>query len=391
MTQNNDPQQRSGPSQPPGAPRAPATIYSVTADRPADVREDLCRIWSENLTLEGTPADKFRWLYEDAPYLPERVFLLRARDAGSGAERAVGTNAINVRRFQIAPNREALVGVCSDLAVDRAHRSLLPALQLVKSSTTYSAATFDMTYGFPNKKARSVVVRAGFKVLGEMRRHVRVLRHASYAKRLKERPNLPPAVAWAIDKSDGTIAMEAAGKAIDVARLAMRPRGVARAFSGYELRWAAPGSFDDHFDALWERARSEYDIVGERTSRFLRWRYPRCEIATFHKKGSDEILAYCLVDHDSQMHASILDVFGHHEHFEPLIDRILVALWRKGSVNVSVSYLGAPKLAEILAACGFVDRDDARTIVVLAGKSEKNGERFEDAGRWHLFSIDEDT
>jgi hypothetical protein len=378
MTNNNPPQPTS-----PNQPRAPATKYSVTADKPADVRDDLCRIWSENLHLEGTPAEKFRWLYEDAPYLPERVFLLRAD------EKAVGTNAINVRRFQIAANRETLVGVCSDLAVDRAHRSLLPALQLVKGSTTYSAEHFDMTYGFPNKKARSVVVRAGFKVLGEMHRHVRVLRHASYANRLKA--VVPPVVGWAIEKGDGTIAMRGAGAAVDLARLAMRPREVARAFSGFELRWPGRGSFDDRFDTLWKSARSEYDIVGERTSSFLRWRYPRCEIATLHNRGSDELLAYCLVDHNALMHTSILDVFGYHEHFEPLIDRMLLALWRKGSVNVSVSYLGAPKLAEIFTKCGFVDRDDARTIVVLAGKNEKNAERFEDASRWHLLPIDEDT
>jgi hypothetical protein len=381
------------PQAPAAAPKAPATKYSVTADKPVDVRDDLCRIWSENLTLEGTPNDKFRWLYEDAPYLPERVFVLRARDAATGDEKAVGTNAINVRRFQIAPNRESLVGVCSDLAVDRAHRSLLPALSLVKSSTTYSAEHFDMTYGFPNKKARSVVVRAGFKVLGEMHRHVRVLRHASYAKRLKERANIPPAVVWAIEKGDGTVAMEAAGAAIDVARLAMRPKEVARAFSSYRLRWEPPGSFDERFDTLWKSARSEYDIVGERTSTFLKWRYPKCGIATLHnRKGNEnEILAYCLVDYDAQMHASILDVFGHQEFFEPLIDRMLVGLWRTGAVNVSVSYLGAPKLAAIFKKCGFVDRDDARTIVVLAGKNEKNAERFEDASRWHLLPIDEDT
>ena len=69
--------------------------YAVERCAPAAVRADLERLWDANLTLESHPADKFAWLYAEAPRRPDAVFVLRADGA------AVGTAGVGVRPFQL--------------------------------------------------------------------------------------------------------------------------------------------------------------------------------------------------------------------------------------------------------------------------------------------------
>lgn len=381
-------------------PSSTPTSYSVEQVAPRVAREDLCRLWEDNLPLTTSAGSKFRWLYEDAPTPADTVFLLRAHSGRTGDVHVVGTNGAHVRRFQLAHGaglEASHVGLCSDLAVESAHRTLQPAIKLVKAVTSFAGATYPMTYGFPNEKAKAVVVRAGFKVLGKMTRHVRVLRHASYASRVQERREIPKTLAWAVERGAETVAMRGVGALIDVATLARHPKEQLLARSRYELAWES--SFDSRFDRLWHAAKLGYEIIGERTAKFLAWRYPHCEIATLVRRGagpakSRELDAYAIVHRDAANKAFLLDVFGFVDALDSLFELLLPALWWQGSPSVSVSFLGAPALAPILEARGFEARPaESRTIVVLPGKDATNQERERmcDPRRWHLFAIDEDA
>ncbi|MBX3221844.1 MAG: hypothetical protein KF795_15105 [Labilithrix sp.] len=365
----------------------PAFTYSVAREAPEEVRDDLLRLWRANLTLATGADDKFRWLYRDAPDAAEVVFVLRAR-AANGAEQVVGTSGLGVRRFQLGrTGREGRAGVCGDLAVDHAHRGLLPALRLLRAVQELGAETFDVAYGFPNKKAEGVMMRAGFRLLGKARRRVRVLRFAPYAARLSERATLPASVARIAQRP---LVARAAGVLVDGARLLAGAPGVVRAATRYRFAWAP--RFDERFDALWASARSDYDIVGARTSKFLAWRYPDCEIATVSRRDDGRLGAYAIIERDRKTEmARIRDVFGHAEALEPLLDLLVPALWRRGAASASVSFLGAPRLARLLDARGFELRGDDRTIVVHVGKSAADDAGIVDAERWHLFDLDEDT
>jgi hypothetical protein len=80
--------------------------------------------------------------------------------------------------------------VLVDMAVRPEHRTLGPALQLQKGLLAESLRTVDFLYGFPNPKAAPVFQRAGYRPLGRMQRHVRVLRPSGYLDR-----RMPAAVA----------------------------------------------------------------------------------------------------------------------------------------------------------------------------------------------------
>src|SRR5690242_8727773 len=123
--------------------------YSVEHRAFSEVQDDLRRLWAENLPVRGSVDRKLSWLYREAPDPPEGVFMLAAQDGDGGDRRWVGTAGVLIRRVQVA-ERELRAGVLADLAVERAHRSVAPALTLTRSVRDWAVGHLDLAYGFPN-------------------------------------------------------------------------------------------------------------------------------------------------------------------------------------------------------------------------------------------------
>jgi hypothetical protein len=359
--------------------------YSVAAERPAAVREDLQRIWRENLALGVSPDAKYRWLYEEAPDVAARVFVLRARGA-AGAEHVVGTKGVSPRRYWLR-DRELRAGVSGDFAVEVPHRHLMPALQLARAAREYVKRELDLGYGLPNDRAEAVMLRAGFRALGRMQRHVRVLRHAAYVRVASEREELPTLLRRA---AASAALARVGGPVADAARLALAAPRAARAAA--RLRFAWRERPDRTFDELWAAARGEYDVVGARTCAFLAWRCPRARFATVARRTDGALRAYALVEADEASGAAHLrDLFGHADDLGALVDLLLPALWLEGFASVSVRFMGAPRVARLLAARGFVVRDASRAVIVQLGDRAPTDRGIDVADRWHLFDVDEDA
>ncbi|HEX7838326.1 MAG TPA: hypothetical protein VF469_12715, partial [Kofleriaceae bacterium] len=199
-------------------------MYSISATEVQESKDLLLRLWGDNLHVRGDLDDKLRWFYCESPHGPGRAFLLHASDA------PVGCAGLGVRTlFRWGhPLRAALF---ADLAIDRSHRSGLPALTLLRSVAAEVARDFDLGYGFPNCRAIAVYRRAGFIELGQMYRYVRVLRSRRY---------LQAALG-------GWMSAPAAPIADTALAIAARSRRMfARRFT---LEW--PEEFDVRFDRLW--------------------------------------------------------------------------------------------------------------------------------------------
>ncbi len=359
--------------------------YAVAVERPEDVREALQRIWRDNLTLGISPEEKFRRLYLEAPDPARQVFVLRVRDAASGEERIVGAKGFAIRRYWVE-GREVGAAIFGDFAVEAAHRNLLPALQLARLARQQVRERFEVGYGFPNQKAVGVMLRAGLVALGTDTRYARVLRHAAYAARLAERPGFPAALARLVARPG---LARAAGAVTDLVRLALGLPRTLRAAGGFRLGWCDRP--DGRFDELWAAARPEYPVVGARTEAFLAWRYPGLSIATLTRRGGG-LRAYAVVELEPSTGAAHLrDLFGHHAELGALVDLLLPALWRRGAASMSVRFLGAPRVRELLANRGFVARDKGRTVVVQPGVQAPDGGPLTSPDQWHLFDADEDA
>lgn len=359
------------------------TNYSVHREQPRAVRNDLLRIWAENLNVAGSAAGKYQWLYEDCPHAPEDVFVLRADGM------AIGTLSTLIRHFQL-DGRVVPIGLHADLAVDEHHRLLIPALRLVRAVREATAARCALSYGYPNKLAEGVFLRAGFRELGRATRYVRVLRHADYAKRLADIANVPRIVALA---ASVPALAELGGVIADVASVTRDMARISRALSAYRLEWLERA--DPRVDALWEAARSEYQVVGRRSSAFLQWRYPAgvpVRVAGLVRHRSRELAAYAIIEQDGRT-AHIRDLFGHQGAFESLLALLGPALYAGGAGALSIRYLGSPAMVELLTRVGFRPRETQRMISIGLGAalSERQAALAAHADHWHLLDIDEDS
>lgn len=361
-------------------------VYSVAAVPPESVREDLQRVWRASLPLTTSPEAKFEHLYQDAADPSTHVFVLRVREGAVADERVVGTIGLCVRRYRVG-GRDVRAAVSADFAVDPGHRHLLPALQVARLARDHVREHFELGYGYPNKNAGAVMLRAGFSELGQTSRHVYVLRPGAYFGRLRDRPKkVPPVVAGLLARPSIASAL---GSIADRSRLAMDLLRAAPAAWGHQLTW----SLGPHpqVDALWESARHEYLIVGSRTSAFLAKRYPGARFACLIRRGGN-LRAYAIIETDPATEAAhIRDLFGNHDAFEPLLDLLLPSLWRQGAASVSVSLLGSPRTRAMLEKRGFITRGERGTVVVQVGDRAPEGVDPTDPDSWHLFDADEDA
>ncbi len=324
-------------------------------------------MWQDNLDVPFAASDKLRWTCELAPEPPLAELLLTT------GERAVGCVGVMPRRF-FCSGEIVLASIVGDLAVDRAHRSVMPALKLVRAAKQVALDGRGLAYGLPNPAAVGVLKRCGFRELGSLTRYARVLRHGDYVKRRLSMP-IVPAVGGAV---------------LDGARLALMLPAAAKAISDIRFEWRT--EISSAFDRLWESARGDYGVVAERTGAFLRWRFLQhpgdsCRIATIaHRSSPHELLAYAVVDRDGGS-ARVRDLFGHKRDLAALIDLLLPALILDGASSVSVRHLGDLDVSHTLLRRGFTAREARWPVVVDAAPPRPE---LTDPRRWHLTDADED-
>jgi hypothetical protein len=356
--------------------------YSIEHAEPTQVHTELLRLWWDNLPVTRESADaKYQWTYFDPPLRPGGVFVLKATRDGEDPH-IVGTAGLGCRTF-FASGRELRAGLLGDLAVDRDHRTALPAIRLVRQVRERAVDQFDFTYGYPNHAAEGVFLRCGYHKLGIMSRYAAVLRYAPFVRRVLDVPVLP----------------RIAGAGLDAVRMTLRAPRTVQALRRYRLEWL--DDVDARFDALWLRARDEYPLIGQRDSRFLRWRFlrhptERFEIAALAAKDANRTLhAYAVVQRQGRA-AYLRDLFGRFEALGPLLDLLLPALRVKRCTSVSIDYLGARRVVDLLLSRSFEYRHSDRTIIIAAGHGIANeasglAGMVEDAERWYLTDADEDT
>jgi len=340
-------------------------------------RSSLIDLWTRNLRIVSALDEKFRWFYLDAPSGPANAFLLEAQD-GADAGRAVGCAGVGQRELCYRGQR-LRAALLADLAVDRSHRTVLPAITLQRSVRRHTQTAFDLSYGFPNEHAVGIHVRIGFHLLGHMERWVLVLRHEPYLRRVL----------------DGRVIPAVAGKLVDAScRLARAPRIVRAAL---RRRLDLLDDVDERFDRLWERSQARYPITARRTSAFLRWRFlrkpsERNRIAAITDRLGGELRAYAVIGERSET-AHLLDLFGESdEDVDRLLDLLTRRLRREGFAAISVRFLGLPALAGQLAARGFRLRERVNAVVVDPGAGLPiDPAVVRDPQNWYLTDGDEDT
>lgn len=350
-----------------------AVSYRTVLSDARESREPLIRLWSENLHHRGDLDEKLRWFYLDAPSGPGEAFLLRTEDD------VVGCCGLTTRELyhRGQPVRAALL---ADFAIDKKHRSALPALTLQRAVKRHTDGAYGLSYGFPNDGAVAVLKRIGYQELGRMARFVRVLRHAPFLERRYHRPLLGRAAAMVVDPASLVI----------TAARSLRKRTLLR------LEWLE--DFDARFDRLWDVAQPRDLIACKRSSEFLRWRFMRKpseknQIAALVERHAGALAAYAVVRNGEGGEAELVDLFGINAGaVDSLLSQLVPSLYARGHASVSFRFLGSPVLLEVLAKHMFSLRESRRLVIInLAPTCPVDPSVAADPRRWYFTDLDEDT
>lgn len=355
--------------------------YVVKHPPVESVREDLVRLWTSNLPVDVDAHAKFAWYYRQNPLGPGEAVLLETDQGGDDGKSAewVGCAGIGLRRFALH-GVEHKTALLADLAVEKKHRTVMPALVLTRGVRAHCQREYPLVYGFPNKHAEGLFARLGYVQLGKMTRYALVLRHADYAAR--KIPVRPLA--------------EAAGFLVDgVYRMAWLRDSLARRST---VAFETMDAFDPRFDDLWRRAKGNYPIVGYRGADFLRWRFRqnvglRYEIMGLRRRSDSRLDAYVVVENENDSVAHVADVFGaDDEHVETLLAMLATHLRARGFTSMSIRFLGMPSFVRVLGRLGFQAREANRMVIADAALDlADRRDVVADPSNWYVLDGDEDS
>jgi hypothetical protein len=151
---------------------------------------------------------------------------------------------------------------------------------------------------------------------------------------------------------------------------------------------------DERFDELWQRARNRVPVIGRRDRTALDWRFcakpgPRIAFATWERR--DQLEAYAALELEGEV-AHIRDLFAADElQLRALLHALVDALNAQNRRSVSIRFLGAPWLVDMLKRQGFHEREDRWIIFVAPSQHPPTEhESLVERSSWYLTDFDED-
>lgn len=345
--------------------------YSVVEADLQKNREMILSIWKRN-ALAGSES-RYSWIYLDNPTGPSAGWLVRNSAGG-----VVGSTGLAIRKMK-ENGHSVLAGQAIDLVVDKGHRTVGPAIKLQKNLFSYIRQRgISFVFAFSNQRSEAVLLKAGYKVLGNFERWTIPLR-AEY--RVRKYIRFGRAVKWVSTFIDG------ARKVFSNREDYKRPAG----FKTEILK-----TCDIRFDRLWEKASNRFDYIGDRSSTYLNWRFrqsPELEYRIFSLLGANgELLAY-LVYSIKEGFASIADIlFENQEALDALLPEFVSRMRLEGVSSVSVNYLGSDRVTGKFRKNGFYKRSGkSKVLLYLNEDLIKDAAKILNKNRWHLTGGDKDV
>jgi hypothetical protein len=349
-------------------------LYHIVQGDANDHADAILNLWRAGLGQNGVPQGKFSWYYQGNPAGAPSVILLKHDQFADH----VGVAAIAKRPLSVF-GKSMVAGEMVDFVVNQEHRSLFPAMMLMRAVHDQGLHSYGFVYGLPNSKSQAVVKRAGYTRLGDMQRYARVLRSTDYL-----RQRLPAALQW--------VASLVGPIADNVRRAQTALTGSRRRFRG---EWVdAP---DDRFDAIWQSFSRTHLIAGQRDQTFLRWRFVECPLRVHRffalsvkapKSGTSAMVAYAVCEQEGitlHVHDFLVDPSAPNA-FVPLWSQLAEAAYLLGCTNVAAEFFGQTQVHRQLQRAGLV----RRSVRGVCAVSTPENAAMMDAENWYMTSADED-
>jgi len=287
----------------------------VSADLQKD-RHVVIDLWRQNLADTGHLEEKYDWHFLNNPFGPGQIWILRADG------HPIGTTSLGMRPMKLGETFTN-AGVACDLAVNKEHRFLQPALMLQRAllSTSHSGVRF--VYGVPNSGGASVMKYVGYREFCRVHRYAKVLRVSHYLQKFGKFGAVASLIGRMTD--NGFAALHSFGRQMDDRVAQVLP------------------CFDERFDELWSRISTEDSALTVRDRRFLKWRYYECPLRQYQTlalltEDRSRLLGYLIyfVEGHAAICADLLVLDGA-EDLGCLLSSWAAVAWRDGLASLSLS------------------------------------------------------
>jgi hypothetical protein len=319
------------------------TEYAVV---PAHLQRDrrvIIDLWRRNLADSSHLEEKYDWHFLNNPFGPGQIWILKADG------QPIGTTSLGMRLLK-SGETVTTAGVACDLAVNKEHRFLRPALLLQRALLSSANPEVRILYGVPNSGGASVMKYVGYRQFCAVHRYAKVLRPSHYLLRSPKLKAITPFIGKLADQ--GFAAWQSFGRR-----------------KGRRIAQVLP-CFDERFDELWNGRRSDHAAtLTVRNRSFLKWRYRECPLREYKTLGlltPDEakLLGY-LIYYVKDVSALCVDLLapGGAEDLQSLLSSWAALALGDGLAALSISCPGGA-LAEAVMLHGF-----SRRSVTPASKS----------------------
>jgi hypothetical protein len=308
--------------------------YAVVSAHLEKDRQVIIDLWRRNLADTNHLEEKYDWHFLNNPFGRGQIWLLKADG------QPIGTTSLGMRLLKLG-NSVTTAGVACDLAVNKEHRFLQPALMLQRALVASANPGVQILYGVPNPGGASVMKYVGYRQFCSVHRYAKVLRPSHYLLRSPKLKVMAPFIGSIVDQ--GFLVLQSFGR--------RKERKVAQVLAG----------FDERFDELWNGLRRDASTLTVRNRRFLKWRYCECPLRQYQTLGlltpdESRILGY-LIYYVQDASAICVDLLapGGAEDLQGLLTSWSALALDDGLASLSISCSDGT-LADALMPQGFSRR-----------------------------------
>lgn len=342
-------------------------LIQVDCDKEIDYYKNvILALWREN--LPGLPDDRFKWIYKDNPYGPAKTILAQKVDT----QEYVGCATVYPRLLYV-DGKELRAGIVVDFAVNKEHRVFGPAVIMQrKIIDAYLSKEFDVIYGYPNSKSIGVIKRVGYSLLGDVEYWTKILDWAPKLTRvLKIR-----------------LLASLAGFFLDIISILIETFYKIKLHSNYYTKVLSKPT--QEFNILWEKAKDNYSVIGEKSLDYLQWRYSAAGsgkynfFCVYNRKNA--LCAYLVYQKNDDV-AIICDLFlddiGNIRQIMVLFTGLMRKLKYK---SIVMMYLGNVIYSRIFKEVLFVNKRDKRPVLIFLGNNltEQEKSTLLKSSKWYL-------
>jgi hypothetical protein len=310
------------------------TEYAVISAGLEKDRQVIIDLWRQNLVDIDQLEEKYDWHFLNNPFGLGQIWILTADG------HPVGTASLAMRPLRVG-DTVTTAGMAGDLAVNKDHRFLQPALTLQRALMSSAHGGIRMLYGVPNPGAASVMKYVGYREFCPIHRYAKALKMSHYLQRSGKLGAVAPFI----------------GKIADQGLAAWQSIGRRQGKRGTQVLH----SFDERFDELWSGLGSSQTTLTIRDRKFLQWRYRDCPLRQYKTIGlltddDSRLLGYLIyyVEANSAVCADLL-ALGGAENLDCLLSFWAAQASGDGLASLSVS-CSDQALASSLVRHGFSQR-----------------------------------